>query len=237
MKAFIFAAGLGTRLRPLTLDRPKALVEVAGKTMLERTFETLKEAGFTDFVVNIHHFADQIVDYLEKNGNFGCNVAISDERALLLDTGGAIAAARDLLGDEPFLVHNVDIISNLDIRSFVAEGLDGGLARLVVSDRQSSRKLLFDSDDCLCGWINLKTSEVKGPAASEPELVARELAFSGIHLISPEVFGLMENWPARFSVIDFYLAMCFSRSIKACVPPGLTLKDLGTPEAVAAFTE
>ncbi|MBO7480229.1 MAG: NTP transferase domain-containing protein, partial [Bacteroidales bacterium] len=170
MKAFIFAAGLGTRLRPLTLDRPKALVEVAGKTMLERTFDTLKEAGFTDFVVNVHHFADQIVDYLERNDNFGCNVAISDEREMLLDTGGAIKAAQKLLGDEPFLVHNVDIISNLDIRSFVSEGLDGALARLVVSDRQSSRKLLFDAEDCLCGWHNLNTGETKGPAASEPEL-------------------------------------------------------------------
>lgn len=237
MKAFIFAAGLGTRLRPLTLDRPKALVEVAGKTMLERTFDTLKEAGFTDFVVNVHHFADQIVEYLEKHGNFGCNVAISDERALLLDTGGAIAAARDLLGDKPFLVHNVDIVSNLDIRSFVSEGLDGALARLVVSDRQSSRKLLFNAEDCLCGWHNLKTGETKGPAVSEPEIVSRELAFSGIHMISPEVFDLMEKWPARFSIIDFYLAMSFSRSIKACVPSDLSLKDLGTPEAVAAFAE
>lgn len=235
MKAFIFAAGLGTRLRPLTLDRPKALVEVAGKTMLERTITTLKDAGFIDFVINVHHFADQIVDYLAANGNFGCNVAISDERTLLLDTGGAIAAARDLLGDEPFLVHNVDIVSNLDIRSFVEGGLDGALARLVVSDRNSSRKLLFDNDNCLVGWINLKTGEVKGPAASEPELVSRELAFSGIHLVSPEVFDLMERWPAKFSIIDFYLAQCFSRDIRAAVPEGFKLQDMGTPEAVASF--
>lgn len=237
MKAFIFAAGLGTRLRPLTLDRPKALVEVAGKTMLERTFTTLKEAGFSEFVVNVHHFADQIVDYLAANDNFGCNVDISDERELLLDTGGAIKAARRLLGDEPFLVHNVDIVSNLDIRSFVSEGLDGALARLVVSDRTSSRKLLFDEEDRLVGWINLKTSEVKGPAVSEPELVSRELAFSGIHLISPEVFSLMENWPERFSIIDFYLAQCFSGDIRAAVPEGFRLQDMGTPEAVASFKD
>ena len=237
MKAFIFAAGLGTRLRPLTLDRPKALVEVAGKTMLERSFDTLKDAGFTDFVVNVHHFADQIVDYLAEHDNFGCNVAISDERALLLDTGGAIAAAQDLLDDEPFLVHNVDIISNLDIRGFVEEGLDGALAKLVVSDRQSSRKLLFDADDCLCDWKNLRTSEIKGPAAARPELAVRELAFSGIHLISPEVFDLMEKWPARFSIIDFYLALSFDHSIRASVPEGLTIQDMGTPEAVAGFSE
>jgi len=237
MKAFIFAAGLGTRLRPLTLDRPKALVEVAGRTMLERSFDTLKEAGFTDFVVNVHHFADQITDYLEEKGNFGCNVAISDERALLLDTGGAIAAARKLLGDEPFLVHNVDIISNLDIRSFVAGGLDGALAKLVVSDRQSGRKLIFDAEDRLCGWHNLKTGETRGPAACEPERAARELAFSGIHLISPEVFGLMEKWPAKFSIIDFYLAMSFSRDIRATVPEGFRLQDMGTPEAVAAYRD
>ena len=237
MKAFIFAAGLGTRLRPLTLDRPKALVEVAGKTMLERTFTTLKEAGFSDFVVNVHHFADQIVNFLAANDNFGCNVDISDERELLLDTGGAIKAARSLLGDEPFLVHNVDIVSNLDIRSFVSGGLDGALARLVVSDRPSSRKLLFDAEDSLVGWINLKTSEVKGPAASEPELVSRELAFSGIHLISPEVFSLMESWPERFSIIDFYLAQCFNGDIRAAVPEGFRLQDMGTPEAVASFKD
>lgn len=236
MKAFIFAAGLGTRLRPLTLDRPKALVEVAGKTMLERTFATLKEAGFSDFVVNVHHFADQIVDYLAVNDNFSCNVAISDERELLLDTGGAIKAARGLLGDEPFLVHNVDIISNLDIRSFVSEGLDGALARLVVSDRPSSRKLLFDAEGCLCGWHNIKTGETKGPAISEPELVCSEMAFSGIHLISPEVFGLMESWPERFSIIDFYLAQCYAGVIRAAAPGGFRMKDLGTPEAVASFT-
>lgn len=235
MKAFIFAAGLGTRLRPLTLDRPKALVEVAGKTLLERTFDTLKEAGFTDFVVNVHHFAGQIVDYLAANDYFGCNVAISDEREMLLDTGGAVKAARQLLGDEPFLVHNVDIISNLDIRSFVAGGLDGALAKLVVSDRPSGRKLLFDAENCLCGWHNVKTGETRGLAASEPELVSRELAFSGIHLLSPEVFGLMERWPAKFSIIDFYLAQCSSRSILAAVPEGFKLQDMGTPEAVAAF--
>lgn len=237
MKAFIFAAGLGTRLRPLTLDRPKALVEVAGKTMLERTFTTLKEAGFSDFVVNVHHFADQIVDYLAANDNFGCNVAISDEREMLLDTGGAVKAARELLGDEPFLVHNVDIISNLDIRSFVEEGLEGALSKVVVSDRQSSRKLLFDADDCLCGWLNINTGEVKGPAASKPELVARELAFAGIHLLSPEVFSLMESWPAKFSIIDFYLAQCGSHCIRASVSEGFVLKDMGTPEAVASFKD
>ena len=128
-------------------------------------------------------------------------------------------------------------MSNLDIRRFVDEGLDGALARLVVSDRPSSRKLLFDAEDCLCGWINLKTSEVKGPAAARPELVARELAFSGIHLISPEVFDLMEKWPARFSVIDFYLAMSFDHCIRSAVPEGFKLKDMGTPQAVAAFED
>ncbi|MBP5302580.1 MAG: nucleotidyltransferase family protein [Bacteroidales bacterium] len=233
MKAFIFAAGLGTRLRPLTLDRPKALVEVGGKTMLERTITTLKDAGFSDFVVNVHHFADKIESYLAENDNFGCNISISDERALLLDTGGAVAAARRLLGDEPFLVHNVDIMSNLDIRGFVDEGLDGALARLVVSDRPSSRKLLFDEDDCLCGWLNTKTGEVRGPAAETPEIVRNILAFSGIHMISPEVFDLMAGWPAKFSIIDFYLATCATHRIVSHVPANFKLQDMGTPEAVA----
>ncbi|MBO7585237.1 MAG: nucleotidyltransferase family protein, partial [Bacteroidales bacterium] len=226
MKAFIFAAGLGTRLRPLTLDKPKALVEVAGKTMLERTFTTLKEAGFTDFVVNVHHFADQITDYLAANDNFGCNVAISDERDMLRDTGGAVKAARELLGDEPFLIHNVDIISNLDIRGFVSGGLDGALARLVVSSRQSSRKLLFDEDDCLCGWLNISNGEVRGPAAQTPEMVRSILAFSGIHFLSPEVFSLMESWPDKFSIIDFYLSVCASHRLLATIPASFQLRDL-----------
>ena len=237
MKAFIFAAGLGTRLRPLTLDKPKALVEVGGKTMLERTINTLKDAGFSDFVVNVHHFADKIESYLAENDNFGCNISISDERALLLDTGGAVAAARRLLGDEPFLVHNVDIMSNLDIRGFVDEGLDGALARLVVSDRPSSRRLLFDEDNCLCGWLNVKTGEVRGPAAETPEIVRNILAFSGIHIISPEVFDLMASWPAKFSIIDFYLATCATHRIVSHVPTNFKLQDMGTPEAVAAFSE
>lgn len=237
MKAFIFAAGLGTRLRPLTLDRPKALVEVAGKTMLERTFTTLKEAGFSDFVVNVHHFADQITDYLAANDNFGCNVAISDERELLRDTGGAVKAARQLLGDEPFLIHNVDIISNLDIRGFVSSGLDGALAKLVVSERQSSRKLLFDGSDCLCGWLNISNGEVRGPAAETPEMVRSILAFSGIHMISPEVFGLMETWPEKFSIIDFYLSACTNHRILATVPSSFCLQDMGTPQAVAGFRD
>ena len=235
MKAFIFAAGLGTRLRPLTLNKPKALVEVGGKTMLERTISTLKDAGFSDFVINVHHFADKIERYLAENDNFGCNIAISDERAMLLDTGGAIASARRILGDEPFLVHNVDIVSNLDIRSFVDGGLDGALARLVVSDRPSSRKLLFDEDDCLCGWLNTKTGEVRGPASVTPEIVRDILAFSGIHMLSPEVFDLMAGWPAKFSIIDFYLATCASHRILATVPDSLRLQDMGTPEAVKSF--
>ena len=235
MKAFIFAAGLGTRLRPLTLDKPKALVEVGGKTMLERTITTLKDAGFTDFVINVHHFADKIERYLAENDNFGCNIAVSDERALLLDTGGAIASARRLLGNEPFLVHNVDIVSDLDIRSFVAEGLDGALAKLVVSNRPSSRKLLFDNEGCLCGWVNINTGEVRGPASVTPEIVRDILAFSGIHMLSPEVFDLMAGWPAKFSIIDFYLATCASRRILAHIPASLHLQDMGTPEAVESF--
>ena len=235
MKAFIFAAGLGTRLRPLTLDKPKALVEVGGKTMLERTITTLKDAGFNDLVVNVHHFADQIERYLAENDNFGCNIAVSDERALLLDTGGAIASARRLLGDEPFLVHNVDIISDLDIRGFVASGLDGALAKLVVSDRPSSRRLLFDGDDCLCGWLNVNTGEVRGPAAETPEICRHILAFSGIHMLSPEIFDLMNDWPAKFSIIDFYLATCATHRILAHIPSTFHLQDMGTPEAVAAY--
>jgi NDP-sugar pyrophosphorylase family protein len=156
---------------------------------------------------------------------------------MLRDTGGAVKAARNLLGDEPFLIHNVDIISNLDIRGFVASGLDGALAKLVVSSRQSSRKLLFDEDDCLCGWLNISNGEVRGPAEQTPEMVRSILAFSGIHILSPEVFSLMESWPDKFSIIDFYLSVCTSHRLLATIPASFQLRDLGTPQAVAEFRD
>lgn len=207
----IFAAGLGTRLRPLTDTMPKALVPVGGKPLLLRVVEKLKDAGFDDFVINVHHFADMIEDYVRANGNFGVRVAFSDERDLLRDTGGGILHARNLLlGDKApdvsalscvesetadgfFLVHNVDIISNLDIRWFCSQARPDALAVLLVSERQSLRYLLFDDGMRLVGWTNVRTGEVKSPYRDLDVSKCHRYAFSGIHLVSDRIFGAMTD--------------------------------------------
>lgn len=200
----IFAAGLGTRLRPLTDTMPKALVPVGGKPLLLRVVEKLKDAGFDDFVINVHHFADMIEDYARANGYFGVRVTFSDERDLLRDTGGGILHARNLLlGDKApdksdsadgfFLVHNVDIISNLDIRWFCSQARPDALAVLLVSERQSSRYLLFDDSMRLVGWTNVKTGEVKSPYRDLDVSKCHRYAFSGIHLVSDRIFGAMTD--------------------------------------------
>lgn len=235
MKALILAAGLGTRLRPLTDDRPKALVEVCGRTMLERTFDTLSKAGITDFVVNVHHFAQMIVDYLAENRNFGFNVEISDESDLLRNTGGAIRhAAPYLSGEEMFLVHNVDIMSNLDIAWLIGEASsNGALATLAVSDRKTSRYLLCDESGRLVGWTNVTTGEVRSPYDNLDVTKCRKVAFSGIHVISGKIFDLLADRPEEFSVIDLYLELCKDFKIQCAECPGLELKDLGTAAAIA----
>ncbi len=237
MKALILAAGMGSRLRPLTDSRPKALVEVGGVTLLERTLRTLSDAGCEGFVVNVHHFGDQIIDFLERNRNFGLDIAISDERDLLRDTGGAIRHAAPLLaGQERFLIHNVDIISNLDYRDFIARcSASRAEASLLVSGRKTSRYLLFGDDGRLCGWTNVSTGEVKSPYAGPEAGRCRPLAFSGIHVFCASLLKEMAALPEKFSIIDFYLQMCVEHSIEAVEVPGLQLSDLGTPAAVAEF--
>uniref|UniRef100_UPI003FEE6622 nucleotidyltransferase family protein n=1 Tax=Phocaeicola sp. TaxID=2773926 RepID=UPI003FEE6622 len=163
MKAMIFAAGLGTRLRPLTDNMPKALVPVAGKPMLERVILRLKEAGFNEITVNIHHFGEQIIDFLRAHDNFGTEIHISDERGMLLDTGGGIKKARPFLdGQEPFLVHNADILTDIDLAGLYRHHLESDAeSTLLGSELKSSRYLLFDDDYHLHGWINKATGEVK----------------------------------------------------------------------------
>ncbi len=229
MKAMIFAAGLGTRLRPLTNDRPKALVEYRGKPLLQHVLERLKSYGFTDIVINIHHFAGQIIEFLENNRNFGLNIKISDERDSLLDTGGGLYKAKDLLGtDEPFLVHNVDIISDLDLGTFYRSFNPARqIALLATGDRQSDRKLIFSQKTgYLCGWKNLKTGE---------QIIARkdcpaplELAFNGIHVISPRIFNYMQ--PGKYSIIKTYLEIAGKENIGYYLHTG-QWKDMGRPEA------
>lgn len=163
MRAMIFAAGLGTRLKPLTDTMPKAIVPVAGKPMLEHVITKLKSSGFDDIIINIHHFGEQIIDFLQANNNFGVNIRISDEREMLLDTGGGIKRALELFPtDEPVLIHNVDILSDVDLNALYGFHLrSGNDATLMVSERKTSRYLIFDKEDRLCGWINKGSGETK----------------------------------------------------------------------------
>ncbi|MDR3118804.1 MAG: nucleotidyltransferase family protein [Mediterranea sp.] len=240
MKALIFAAGLGTRLKPLTDNTPKALIPVGGKPMLEHLILKLKASGFNEIVVNIHHEGQQIIDYIESKKNFGIHIYISDERDCLLDTGGGIKHARKYLdGNEPFLVHNADILSNIDLKQLYQHHLNSRLpiATLPVSQRESSRNLLFDKENRLCGWQNRQTGEIRSPHPGLTPSLYSGYAFSGIHVISPEIFQWMDGWSGMFSVINFYLAVCAKTIIRAYLPDNLQLLDIGKPEALKKAEE
>ena len=256
MNAFIFAAGLGTRLKPLTNTMPKALVPVAGKPLLAHVVEKLKAAGCKKIVINIHHFGDMIVDYVKSQGNFGIDIVFSDERQMLLETGGAIKHAVELLGNEPFLIHNVDILSNVDIKALWEEHLNSGsAATLLVSKRSSSRALLFDAEGNLTAWTNKTTGEVKSPyenikiaslgtlfpsviSTSTGSVTAlEEFAFSGIHIFSPSLFKYFGTYPEKFSIIDFYLNTCKAEKIKAYTQEGLQLLDVGKLDSLEKAEE
>ena len=234
MKAMVFAAGLGTRLRPLTDTMPKALVPVAGVPLLERVIRKLQAAGISEFVVNAHHFADRIVDFLREHDDFGAKIQVSLEMPAPLETGGAIRFAAPLLRDaDPFLVHNADILSDLDIRALVAAHRPDALATLAVSHRNTTRYLLFDDDMRLVGWTNVVTGEVKSPFPDLRVEDCRKYSFAGIHVLSQEVPELMRDWPDKFSIIDFYLAQAAKRTIRGYEPDALELIDVGSPERLA----
>ncbi|MDR3141821.1 MAG: nucleotidyltransferase family protein [Tannerellaceae bacterium] len=238
MKAMILAAGLGTRLKPITDNIPKAMAPVNGKPMLERLILKLKTAGFREIVINIHHLGEQIIDFLTANDNFGVKIKISDERDYLLDTGGGIKHAAGFLAEsgEPFLVHNVDILSNVDLKAFYNHHLEtNSLATLLVSKRDTSRYLLFDKDSKLCAWHNRDTGEIKSFFPDfDPQRYAG-YAFGGVHVISPQLFEWMEEWTGKFSIINFYLSVCAKTNIRAYSPDGLQLIDIGKPEALSQF--
>lgn len=237
MEAMIFAAGLGTRLKPLTDTMPKALVEVGGKPLLERVIETLKAAEADRMVVNVHHFAEQIVSYLQAKGNFGADIRISDESAKLLDTGGGLKQAAPLFrNDEPILIHNVDILSNVDLRKFYADHQQYA-ATLLVSERKTKRYLLFDDDMRLVGWTNIETGEVRSPYPTLRVADCKMYAFSGIHLFSPQLFPLMNDFPDKFGIIDFYLKVCDKVLIKGFNKPDLRLLDVGKLDTLAEAEE
>ena len=288
MKAMIFAAGLGTRLKPLTDTMPKALVPICGQPLLYHVIDKLVKAGYDRIVVNVHHFPDQIIDFLKAH-DFGARIDVSDERDFLRETGGGIRYAQPLLTDfstppsaplemtedspsaplemtgecssaslgmtegpacrpdgaplsfrpsgasgeifrqEPFLVHNVDIVSNLDLKWFRDQHRAGALATLVVSKRKTQRYFLFDEENRLRGWTNLVTGEVRSPYKDIDPEKCRKLAFSGIHLISPEIFNAFERLQMgdRFSIVDFYLKACAEYPIYGVVPSDFTMVDVG----------
>lgn len=234
MQAMIFAAGMGTRLKPLTDTMPKALVTVGGQPLIRRVIARLKEAGATRIVVNVHHFANQIVSYLHDNDNFGTDIRISDETAQLLETGGGIKKAAPLFNaDEPILIHNVDILSNVDLAklyTFAAveeEGKAKADAVVLVSNRVTKRYLLFDDDMNLVGWINVETGEVKSPYPHLDVAKCQRFAFAGIHVVSPRLFKLMDTFPDKFGIIDFYLFICATHHVRGYVKTDLKLMDIG----------
>jgi NDP-sugar pyrophosphorylase family protein len=234
MKAMVLAAGLGTRLRPLTNDRPKALVEVDGRTLLEITLQRLRSFGVNEIIVNTHHFADQVAAYLHAHNNFGMRVEISHEEDLL-DTGGGLKKTAPFFldganSDEPFLIHNVDVLSSIDLARMVQFHRESAaLATLAMQDRSTSRYLLFDSRSLLCG----RRAGVDGqPEWARPAHDAQARAFCGIHVLSPRIFPLMQEIGA-FSIIDVYLRLAaLGEQIAAYSANGTYWRDLGRPESI-----
>ena len=233
----IFAAGLGTRLKPLTDHMPKALVPVAGKPMLEHVIFKLIASGFDEIVINVHHFAEQIIDFLKEKNNFGIKIWISDETEELLDTGGGIKKASSLL-NEPFLVHNADILSNVDLKTLYDFHLASeNDATLLVSPRKTVRYLLFDQTNRLCGWINKDTLQTKPEGFIYQPEEQKEYAFGGIHIISPSLFKYMEGWTGKFSIMDFYLQTCPKAKLGGYAKEDLQLIDIGKPDTLAKAEE
>lgn len=230
----IFAAGLGTRLKPLTNTMPKALVPVGGKPLLQHTIEKLTTAGFNEIIINIHHFGQQIIDFVEANNRFGIHIEFSDEREQLLDTGGGIKNAAWFFDDnQPFMLHNVDILSNIDLQKLILYHKNhDATATLLCSTRETNRYLLFNGQNRLCGWINKKTGETKSPYAGFQPTDYTELAFSGIQMMNPSLLREMDSFPRQFSLIDFYLSLCSSLKISAYQPETGEILDVGKLDSV-----
>ena len=227
MKAIIFAAGLGTRLRPLTNTKPKALIKYYNVPLLELVINKLKKYGFTDIIINIHYLSDQIVRFVNEKNNFGINISFSDESEQLLDTGGGLKKAGYFFDDnKPFLVYNVDIVSDINLSKFYNAHLKmNSLATLAVQNRKSSRKLFFSNENELCKWKNIITGEEKiARVNSNNELHA--FAFSGIHVINPKIFKLITE-VGNFSIIDLYLRLAKTNKISYYTHNNTSWEDIG----------
>jgi len=236
MKAMIFAAGLGTRLRPITNDIPKALAPVHGTPMLEIVIRRLINYGFNEIIVNVHHFADRVIEFLDSKNRFGINLQISDEREELLDTGGGLKQASWFFDDnQPFLVHNVDTLTNVDLLDYYQfHQKNDALATILVRHRKGSRFFLFDQSNRLCGWENVVTNE---------KIIARkqvnnleQIAFSCLHIIDPKIFDLISE-KGCFSIVDVYLRLANNQKILGYIDDNSYWLDIGTPEKLKRAEE
>lgn len=233
MKAMILAAGLGTRLKPWTDHHPKALAVVNGKTLLQRNIEYLQQFGIREVLVNVHHFADQIMEAVEQNKGWGSTITISDETAEVLETGGGLKkAAWYFEGSDSFVLMNVDILTSLNLQNMISVHDEyQPLATLAVSERTTSRYFLFDQHNYLKGWCNVKTGEEKPTSISTRIADLRQMAFSGIHIINPSLLSLMQR-VGKFSMVDVYLDFCDQYPILGYDHTGAVLIDVGKPESI-----
>jgi len=234
VKALLFAAGLGTRLKEHTQNRPKALVTLAGKPLLQHAIEHLKSFGISDITINVFHFAEQVISFIAENHSFGVNIHISDEQEQLLDTGGGLKKAGEFLsGDEPILIYNVDVISNLDLNLLLNFHLQElALATLVVRSRETSRYLMFDQNRQLAGWKNFSNNETRISRIDSFEK-SEPLAFSGIHIIQPKLLDLITE-KGKFPIMDLYLRLAKDHPIKAFIDTSSIWMDLGKPDQLQA---
>lgn len=233
MKAMIFAAGLGSRLHPLTTRKPKALVQYKEKILLQSAIEYLRDYGVTEIIINVHHFAEQIIKFINAH-DFKIPISISDERNLLLETGGGLKFARHFFDENAFILYNVDVISDLNLKALItAHKANNSLATLVVRKRDTQRYLMFDEEDRLCGWENKKTGQIK---IRRPSKSTQSLAFSGIHIVKPEIFDLIPDVWEQFSMIDLYLHLAKDNCIKAFLDRSPNWLDIGKAEHLNYLT-
>jgi len=230
MQAMIFAAGLGTRFKPWTDNHPKALALVNGKSLLQRNIEYLQQYGITDVVVNVHHFADQLIDAIEDNKGWGSQITVSDERDEVLETGGGLKKASSYLGSDNIVIINADILTDMDLKAMSDyHQREQPLATLAVTDRNTSRYFLFDMNNIMCGWRNTKTGEEKISRKAN-QFVPK--AFSGLHIISKKLLPLLTQ-EGKFGIVDVYLGLSKTHIIKSFDHSGSHFVDVGKPESVA----
>jgi len=231
MKAMIFAAGLGTRFKPWTEKHPKALAPVNGRSLLQHNIQYLQQFGIRDVVVNVHHFGNQIIEAINENGGWGSNIIISDERAEVLETGGGLLKAKELLASQTFVTVNVDILTSLDLSKLLLfHKQQQALITLCIADRDTSRFLLFDEANGLCGWRNVKEdSKVEKIVVPRTNFVQK--AYSGIAVFQPEVLDLVPL-TGKFSLIDVFLHLAPAHKIVGYNHTGDTWIDVGKPESV-----